>query len=378
MSVRGDVRGRERRLAGGPGRFETVVVGGGQAGLSVGYQLAKRGRSFVILEANGRVGDSWRKRWDSLKLFTPARYNGLDGFPFPADGWAFPTKDEMADYLEAYAARFDLPVRTGVSVERLSRANGRFLVESQAGVFEAENVVVAMADFQRPRVPEFAKELDQDIVQLHSYEYRNPSRLRDGGVLVVGAGNSGAEISLELSRTHRTWLSGRDTGHMPFRIEGTASRHLLAPLALRFVFHRVLTVNTPIGRRARPRILSRGAPVIRVKPRELDTAGVERVPRMIGVRDGLPLLEDDRTLDAANVIWCTGYHPGFSWIALPVFGSEGPIHYRGVVQSEPGLYFVGLEFLYAMSSVMVQGVGRDAEYIARHISSRVPTVNTAP
>jgi putative flavoprotein involved in K+ transport len=331
----------------------------------------------VILEANGRVGDSWRKRWDSLKLFTPARYNGLDGCPFPADGWTFPTKDEMADYLEAYAARFDLPVRTGVSVERLSRANGRFLVESQADVFEAENVVVAMADFQRPRVPEFAKELDQDIVQLHSYEYRNPSRLRDGGVLVVEAGNSGAEISLELSRTHRTWLSGRDTGHMPFRIEGTASRLLLAPLALRFVFHRVLTVNTPIGRRARPKILSRGAPVIRVKPRELAAAGVERVPRMIGVRDGLPLLEDDRTLDAANVIWCTGYHPGFSWIDLPVFGFEGPIHHRGVVQSEPGLYFVGLEFLYAMSSVMVHGVGRDAEHIVKHISSRVPAVSPA-
>jgi putative flavoprotein involved in K+ transport len=377
MSVRGDVRGRDRSFAAGPERFETVVVGGGQAGLSVGYQLAKRGRSFVILEANGRIGDSWRKRWDSLKLFTPARYNGLDGFPFPADGWTFPTKDEMADYLEAYAARFDLPVRTGVRVERLSRDGDRFLVETQADVFEAENVVVAMADFQRPRVPGFAEELDQDIVQIHSYEYRNPSRLRDGGVLVVGAGNSGAEISLELSRTHRTWLSGRDTGHMPFRIEGMASRLLLAPLALRFVFHRVLTVNTPIGRRARPKILSRGAPVIRVKPNELAASGVERVPRMVGVRDGLPLLEDDRTLEAANVIWCTGFHPGFSWIDLPVFGAEGPVHERGIVESEPGLYFVGLEFLYAMSSVMVQGVGRDAEFIANSISARQPVSNSA-
>jgi putative flavoprotein involved in K+ transport len=283
----------------------------------------------------------------------------------------------MADYLEAYAARFDLPVRTGVRVERLSRDGDRFLVETQADGFEAENVVVAMADFQRPRVPGFAEELDQDIVQIHSYEYRNPSRLRDGGVLVVGAGNSGAEISLELSRTHRTWLSGRDTGHMPFRIEGMASRLLLAPLALRFVFHRVLTVNTPIGRRARPKILSRGAPVIRVKPNELAASGVERVPRMVGVRDGLPLLEDDRTLEAANVIWCTGFHPGFSWIDLPVFGAEGPVHERGIVESEPGLYFVGLEFLYAMSSVMVQGVGRDAEFIANSISARQPVSNSA-
>jgi putative flavoprotein involved in K+ transport len=259
-----------------------------------------------------------------------------------------------------------------VRVERLLRDGDRFVVETQEAVFKAENVVVAMADFQRPRVPEFAEELDKDIVQLHSYEYRNPSQLRDGAVLVVGAGNSGAEISLDLSSTHRTWMSGRDTGHMPFRIEGNASRLLLAPLVLRFVFHRVLTVNTPIGRRARPRILSRGAPVIRVKPGDLTSAGVERVPRVIGVRDGLPLLEDDRTLDAANVIWCTGFHPGFSWIDLPIFGKEGPIHERGVVKSEPGLYFVGLEFLYAMSSVMVHGIGRDAEHIASHIASRVP------
>ena len=372
MGVRGDVRGRKGRSAAGAGSFETVVIGGGQAGLSVGYQLARRGRSFVILEANGRIGDSWRKRWDSLKLFTPARYNGLEGLPFPADGWTFPTKDEMADYLEAYAARFDLPVRTGVRVERLSRDGDRFVVETQEAVFEAENVVVAMADFQRPRVPEFAEELDPDIVQLHSCEYRNPSQLGEGAVLIVGAGNSGAEISLELARTHRTRLSGNDTGHMPFRIEGVASRLFLAPLVLRFVFHRVLTVNTPIGRRARPKILSRGAPAIRVKPGDLVSAGVERVPRMIGVRDGLPLLEDGRVLEAANVVWCTGFHPGFSWIDLPVFGAEGPMHERGVVESEPGLYFLGLEFLYAMSSVMVHGVGRDAQHIAEHIASRVP------
>jgi putative flavoprotein involved in K+ transport len=372
MSVRDEVERRIERSSVCTERVETVVIGGGQAGLSVGYQLARRGCSFVILEANGRIGDSWRKRWDSLKLFTPARYNGLEGFPFPADGWSFTTKDEMADYLEAYAVRFELPVRTGVRVERLLRDGDRFVVETQEAVFKAENVVVAMADFQRPRVPEFAEELDKDIVQLHSYEYRNPSQLRDGAVLVVGAGNSGAEISLDLSSTHRTWMSGRDTGHMPFRIEGNASRLLLAPLVLRFVFHRVLTVNTPIGRRARPRILSRGAPVIRVKPGDLTSAGVERVPRVIGVRDGLPLLEDDRTLDAANVIWCTGFHPGFSWIDLPIFGKEGPIHERGVVKSEPGLYFVGLEFLYAMSSVMVHGIGRDAEHIASHIASRVP------
>jgi putative flavoprotein involved in K+ transport len=377
MSMRSDVEGRGQSSASGAEHFETVIIGGGQAGLSVGYHLAKRSRPFVILEANERIGDSWRTRWDSLKLFTPARYDGLAGWPFPAPGWSFPTKDEMADYLEAYAAHFELPVRTGVRVNGLSRNGERFVVAAGGESFEADNVVVAMADFQRPKAPTFAGELDPSIVQLHSYEYRNPSQLRDGGVLIVGAGNSGAEISLEVSRTHPTWLSGRDTGHIPFRIEGVASRFLLAPLVLRFVFHRVLTTNTPIGRRARPKILSNGAPLIRVKPSDLAAAGIERVPRMTGVRDGSPLLEDGRVLEVANVIWCTGYHPGFSWIDLPVFEAEEPVHDRGVVGSEPGLYFVGLEFLYAMSSVTVHGVGRDAEHLARHISSRVPARSTA-
>jgi putative flavoprotein involved in K+ transport len=378
MSVQSDPEIRSRDAATDPVRTETVVIGGGQAGLSVGYHLARQGRPFVILESNERIGDSWRKRWDSLRLFTPARYNGLDGFPFPADDWSFPTKDEMADYLESYASRFDLPVRTGVRVDGLSRNGERFEVSAGEEKFEAENVVVAMADFQRPRSPRFGSELNPDIVQLHSLEYRGPSQLRAGAVLVVGAGNSGAEISLEVSRTHRTWLSGRDTGHMPFRIEGVASRLLLSRLVLRFVFHRVLALSTPIGRRARPKMLSRGTPVIRVKPSDLSSAGVERVRRVVGVRDGLPLLEDGRVLDVANVIWCTGFYHGFSWIDLPVFGTEGPIHERGVVESEPGLYFVGLEFLYAMSSAMVHGVGRDAEHVANHIASRVSAASRDP
>src|SRR5579884_417399 len=177
-----------------PERIQTIVIGGGQAGLSVGYHLARRGLPFVILDANERIGDSWRKRWDSLRLFTPARYDGLAGMPFPAPAFTFVTKDEMADYLEAYAARFALPVRTGVRVDRLSRHGDRFDVTAGGLRFEAENVVVAMSNYQQPRVPPFAHELDPGISQLHSSEYRNPSQLRDGSVLIVGAGNSGAEI----------------------------------------------------------------------------------------------------------------------------------------------------------------------------------------
>jgi putative flavoprotein involved in K+ transport len=350
-----------------PERVETIVIGGGQAGLSVGYHLARRGRSFVILDASQRVGDAWRTRWDSLRLFTPARYSGLAGMPFPAPAWSFPTKDEMADYLEAYATRFGLPVRTGVSVDRLFRQDGRLVVAAGDRRWEAEHVVVAMATWQRPRIPGFARELDPGIVQLHSIDYRNPSQLRDGGVLMVGAGNSGAEIALDVAPAHRTWISGRDTGHIPFRIDGVAAR-LLLRLVFRVLFHRVLTTDTPMGRRQRPHLTSRGLPLVRVRAHDIAAAGIQRVPRVVGVRDGLPLLADGRVLEAANVIWCSGFHPGFAWVELPVFGERGePVHDRGVVSSQPGLYFVGLHFLYAASSAMIHGVGRDAEHIVHAI-----------
>ena len=353
-------------------RVQTVVIGGGQAGLSVGYHLARRGIPFVILEANERIGDSWRKRWDSLRLFSPARYDGIDGMPFPGPAFSFPKKDEMADYLEAYATRFQLPVRTGVAVDGLTREGDRYVVSAGDLRFEAEHVVVAMANYQRPRVPAFAGELDPGIVQLHSSDYRNLSQLQKGGVLLVGAGNSGAEIALEIARgRHQTWMSGRDTGHVPFRVDGVAARLLLTRLVLRVLFHHVFTVSTPIGRKVRPKVIGIGGPLVRVKPKDLAAAGIERVPRTAGVRNGLPVLEDGRVLDVANVVWCTGFHPGFSWIDLPVFGEHGePTHERGVVPTEPGLYFVGLHFLYAMSSTMIHGVGRDAERVANAIAKR--------
>jgi putative flavoprotein involved in K+ transport len=363
-----------RRAANQPsGReaFDVVVVGAGQAGLSVGYHLARRGLRFVILDASPRVGDSWRRRWDSLRLFTPARFNGLDGMPFPGPPSYFPTKDEMGDYLEAYARRFRLPVRSGVRVDRLRREEGRYVVETGGPALEAGQVVVAMANYQHPRVPAFAGELRPDIVQLHSRDYRNPSQLQAGDVLLVGAGNSGSEIAMELSRDHRVFMSGRDTGHVPFRIDGWAGRVLLVRLVLKGLFHRVLTVNTPIGRKVRPTFISRGGPLIRVKPKDLAAAGVARVPRTAGTHDGWPRLEDGRVLDTVpNVVWCTGFHPGFSWIDLPVFDDDGrPRHESGRVVSEPGLYFVGLHFLHALSSAMVHGVGRDAARVASAVAA---------
>jgi putative flavoprotein involved in K+ transport len=357
---------------GGRERFDVVVIGAGQAGLSVGYYLARAGLRFVILDAHARVGDAWRKRWDSLRLFTPAKFDGLDGMPFPAPPNHFPSKDEMADYLEAYAARFRLPVRTGVRVERLSRRGTRFLVQAGGRELEADQVVVAMANYQRPRPPAFAGALSPDIVQLHSADYRNPQQLRPGAVLIAGAGNSGAELAMETVRGgHRTVMAGPATGEAPFRMDGFLGRALLARLLLRVVFHRVLTVRTPMGRKARPRIIGKGVPLIRVKAAQLAAAGVERLPRVVGVSDGRPQLEDGRVVDVANVIWCTGFHPGFTWIDLPVSGPQGEPLHEGGLTAVPGLYFVGLGFLYAMSSSMIHGVGRDAARIVKVIRAHL-------
>ena len=349
--------------------FETIVIGGGQAGLVLGYYLKKLGRPFVILDANERIGGSWRTRtWDSLRLFTPARYDGLPGWPFPAPAWSFPTARETADYLEAYAQRFELPVRPGTRVERLTKADGRYLVEAGQERLTADCVVSATGFYGTPSVPELASELDPRIVQMHSSEYRNPSQLRPGGVLLVGAGNSGADIAMEVSKTHQTWLSGPDKGQIPLRIEHPLRRVVLP--VLWFVASHVLTVRTPVGRKVRPHVLEQGAPRIRVKSDDLDAAGVEQVSRTVSVQDGLPVLEDGRVLEAANVIWCTGFRQNYSWIDVPVFDGDGePVHERGVA-SEPGLYFLGLDFLYSFASENVGGVYRDARHIARHIASR--------
>jgi putative flavoprotein involved in K+ transport len=353
--------------------FDVVVIGGGQAGLAVGHHLARAGLRFVILDAHARIGDSWRKRWDSLRLFTPAKLDGLPGMRFPAPANSFPTKDEMADYLEAYAARFRLPVRTGARVERLWQRGARYVIRAGGRELEADQVVVAMAHYQKAKVPAFAAELSPEIVQLHALDYRNPAQLRPGAVVIAGAGNSGAELAMDVSRAgHPTVVAGPDTGQVPFRMSGFLGRTLLTRFLLRFVFHRVLTVRTPMGRKVRPKMLHRGVPLIRTRGGDLAAAGVERAPRVVGARDGRPLLQDGRVLDAANVIWCTGFQPGFSWIDLPVFGPDKePRHDGGVVTEQPGLYFVGLGFLYAMSSSMIHGVGRDAARIVEAIRKRI-------
>jgi putative flavoprotein involved in K+ transport len=347
--------------------FDTIVVGGGQTGLIVGHALKEQGVDFTILDASARVGDAWRNRWDSLRLFTQAFMNGLPGKPFPGSRNAFVGKDQVADFLEEYAVEMGLLVRSGVRVNRLDKNGELFTLDTTQGSLRARNVIVAMADYQKAHVPRFSPELAPGIVQLHSSAYRNPTQLADGPVLVVGLGNSGADIALDVAAAHDTIVAGKESGAVPFKIEGRFGRYLGTRL-VRFMMVRVLNTSTPIGRRARPKLLAKGPPLVRVRPKELERAGVRRVSRIEGVQDGKPVTADGEVLDVANVIWCTGYRNGFDWIELPVFDDGGaPRHVHGVVEEVPGLYFVGLFFLHSMWSETITGVQPDVAYIVRHL-----------
>lgn len=352
--------------------IETVIIGAGQGGLAVGQQLAERGRPFVILDALERIGDNWRRHYDSLRLYSAACMDGLPGMDFPAERYHYPTRDEVADFLEAYAAKFELPVRSGARVHEVAPDGDGYLVTTAEGHrIGAANVVVATGTFGRPYTPPFAADLDPAIVQLHSSQYRSPADLQPGSVLVVGAAHSGADIALEVAQAgHDTVLAGRETGEIPIDIEGRARTVFsrVGPV----VATKVLSLRTPIGRKVRPQIRAHGAPLIRVKGRHLQEAGVERITdRVTGTRDGRPVLGGGRPVDASNVVWCTGFRQDFSWIRMPVIGDDGwPRERRGVVDDAPGLYFMGLAFQYSFGSMLFVGIEKDARYVVDHLTAR--------
>jgi putative flavoprotein involved in K+ transport len=275
----------------------------------------------------------------------------------------------MADYLEAYAQRFALPVRTGLAVQDVSRLGDGYVVVAGPHRFEADHVVVASGTFQCPVVPAFADRLDPAIRQLHSGDYRNPTQLRHGPVLVVGASHSGGDIAFEVARTHPTILTGRDRGQIPFRHDSRIA-HVVFPFLV-FLARNVLTMRTSWGRRMRHEVRAHGGPLIRVRRTDLAAAGVERIhERVTDIQHGRPVLEGGRVLDVANVIWCTGFGKDTGWIRIPVTGDDGwPEQLRGMVPRSPGLYFVGLPFLQSFSSMLVAGVGRDAKHVADHIAT---------
>jgi putative flavoprotein involved in K+ transport len=355
-------------------RTDVLVIGGGQAGLAAGYHLQRAGIDYRIVEADALVGDVWRRRYDSLALYSPAGWDALPGLPFPLPKWSFPTGRQMADYLESYADHFGLRVDTGIRIERLEQpAADRQPFFAIAGDrrYEAAQVVVATGAFQRPTVPDFAKDLDLRIRQVHSSEYRNPSQLADGPVLVVGLSHSGADLAHEIAATHPVILSGRAHGQLPFPLESRRGK-IGWPLVAAFVWH-VATLDTPIGRKMAPEVKKGGGPLLRWRKPELKAAGVELVEaRTTGVQDGKPVLAGGRVLDVANVVWCTGFRTDYGWIDPPIELDEHgwPIQYRGVAPVQ-GLFFMGVLFQYAFTSMNIHGVGRDAEYVVDRIAERI-------
>ena len=353
--------------------IDTVIIGAGQAGLSTGYHLQRRGIPFVILDANTRLGDNWHRQWDSLKLYSPAYVDGLPGLPFPASRWTFPGKDAVGDYLETYADTFDLPVRLGTRVQSLDPDGDGYVVTTDRGTFTCRNVVVATGTFGRtPAIPSIAADLDPSILQLHSSEYRRPGQTSDGPVLVVGASHSGTDIAYELAETHPTILAGRDCGQIPPRLGSPAFRAVF-PVLL-FAWKHVLTRRSPMRTKLLGELRNHGGPMLRVKRSDLAARGVERVTsRIEEVRDGKPVV-DGAPRDVATVVWATGFQQVFDWIHLPILGDDGwPKEMRGVVPDVPGLFFCGLCFQYAFSSMVLAGVGRDAAYVAERIAARSRT-----
>ena len=350
--------------------IDTVIIGAGQAGLSTGYFLQKRGIPFVILDANTRVGDNWRRQWDSLKLYSPAHVDGLPGLPFPAPRWTFPGKDAVADYVETYARTFSLPVRLETRVQALDAEADGYCVTTDRGRFTCRNVVVATGTFGRTaNVPDVAAELDPSILQLHSSEYRRPGQINDGPVLVVGASHSGCDIAYELAETHPTILAGRDCGEIPPRLGSPMFRAVFP--ALLFAWKHVLTRRSPMRDKLMNELRRHGGPMLRVKRRDLVERGVERVTsRIVEVRDGRPVV-DGAPRDVSTVVWATGFRQVFDWIHLPILGDDGwPREMRGVVADAPGIFFCGLCFQYSFSSMVLPGVGRDAAYVADRIAAR--------
>jgi putative flavoprotein involved in K+ transport len=346
--------------------YDTIVIGAGQAGLASAYYLQRARCRFLVLDGASRIGESWLQRWDSLRLFTPVRYSSLPGLSFPGEPYTLPVKDNVAKYLQAYVAHFALPVRLNTRVSSLVTDGGRFVVTTDGETFAARSVIVSTGAYHRAYIPPFASALSPSLVQLHSSEYRNPGALPPGSVLVVGAGNSGAQIALELAESGRpTWLSGRDTGSIPRRVLGRDVYDWLWWTVMR------PSVESWAGRRLMGNGLFAGDPLVGFSRRALMIPTLTSVGRTVGVSNGHPRLEDGRVLeDVRAVVWCTGFRPDFRWIHLPVFGPEGyPHHRRGIVAAAPGLGFVGLRYQYRIGSSLIGGVREDAEYVVRQLAS---------
>jgi putative flavoprotein involved in K+ transport len=346
--------------------FDVVVVGAGHAGLAMGYFLREQGRHFLIVEARS-IASAWRERWDSLTLFTPRRYSGLPGLPFPGDPDGYPTRDEVVEYLEEYAERFELPLEENARVRRLAKEGGLFVLEVDGRTIAAEHVVVATGPFQTPYVPEVAERHSPEVFQTHATGYRKPADVPGEKVLIVGGGNTGFQIAKELSETHNVVLAvGSRQKPLPQRLLG---RDLFWWLTTSRLFN--TNIESRLGRR-----LSTRDTLIGSSPRELrGRYGVELKPRVVDADDRIVRFEDGSELEVDAVVWATGYRPDYSWVDLPIFGQDGRLRHRRGVTDVAGLYFLGLTWQHTRGSALIGWVKNDAEFIAAEIAKnqeRVP------
>jgi putative flavoprotein involved in K+ transport len=341
--------------------LEVAVVGGGQAGLAMGYSLRQQSRRFVILERGDSIALAWRERWDSLTLFTPRRYSALPGLPFPGDPDGYPTRDEVIAYLELYAETFELPIELKSEVLRLTHEDGRFVLEADGRTITADQVVVATGPFQAPYVPEFWEKLDSEVWQAHSTRYRRPSDVPDGSVLVVGGGNTGFQIAKELSATHKVVLSvGSRQTPLPQRMAG---RDLFWWLTKTHVLS--TTVDSRLGRKLQYRDTLIGS-----SPRELRRRyGVEIKPRATAASGHTVTFADGSEVELDGVVWATGYRPDYTWIDLPILDSDGRLRHRRGVTDVPGLSFLGLTWQHTRGSALIGWVQDDAEFLAERVAA---------
>jgi putative flavoprotein involved in K+ transport len=338
---------------------DVIVIGGGQAGLAAGRLLCEHDREVTILEAAGGPAAAWRARWDSLRLFTPARHSGLPGRPFPGDPGRHPTRDEVVAYLSDYAR--DLPVRYDSRVTALRRADGGYRVELADRVLEAEQVVVATGPFGVPRVPALARELDPRVAQLHSAGYRNPEQIADGPVLVVGGGNTGHQVAEELSRSHEVHLAvGSRQPALPQRVLGRDLFDWLTAAGLMRI-----TAASRLGRRMRERDTLVGS-----SPRGARRLGIRLHGRAVGAAGTAVSFAGGDALEPRTVVWATGFGVDHGWIDAPVFDPDGRLRHERGVTASPGLCFLGLPWQHTRGSALLGWVGDDARHIAQHIAAR--------